>query len=129
LDAGVASGEGHQAKGRVDLAPELQAATVVQPGIHFLRIHAKGHGGKKLGGFGLTFPVVRRAVAHLRGALGNRVEHFQRRHQFTATVDFDRQPAAAHARDQFRQPQRTGAHSGKIGWPGGHHFPVQRRCG
>ena len=45
-------------------------------------------------------------MAHLRGAVGNRAEAFQRGHEFAGCIDLDREPASAQRRDVGRQALR-----------------------
>ncbi|MNY05164.1 hypothetical protein D3C86_1378730 [compost metagenome] len=123
LHAGGAAGEGHHVERLVHLFPQLHAAAVVQPGVHFLGVGAERQGAEELRGRHLALPVVGRAVAHLGGAARHRVEHLQRRHQFAGRIDLDLQAAVAHFVDQAGEALGANAHPGKVLRPGGDHLP------
>ena len=64
-------------------------------------------------------------MAHLCGATGYRVKHFQRRHQFARRIDLDLQATVAHFFNQFGEAFGAHAHTGEVLWPGRDHFPVE----
>ena len=76
LHPGVTCSKGYQVELAVKLPPKRQPAAIAQPTVHFLCIHAKGYGGEHRRRGILAAPVVGRSVAHLRGALRNRVKDF-----------------------------------------------------
>ena len=47
LYTGTAAGEGNKIKRRIGFPPELQPTAIVQPGIGFLGVHAKGYRGEE----------------------------------------------------------------------------------
>src|SRR3546814_3915945 len=86
LDAGVAGDEELAAQLLVDLFGDLQAAAELHPGVLFLGVEAKGHGGEELGGRDLAYPVVRGAVAHLDGAVGDGIHGLEGRDDLAAAI-------------------------------------------
>ena len=127
LHAGIAGRQGHQAKRRVQLPPQFQAAAVTQPAVHLLRGHAERHGGEEGGHRHLAAPVVGGPVAHLRVALGDRVEHLQGRHQFAGGVHLDLEPPSRHGGHQLRQLLRRRPQSGQVLRPSGDELPLHAR--
>ena len=85
LNAGIATGHGNHSKRSVDLVPEVNAATVVEPAIHALEVHAKGHRGEVLSCECLARPEITICVVHLHRAGANGIEALGCRNQLART--------------------------------------------
>src|SRR3546814_2168007 len=132
LDAGVAGDEELAAQLLVDLFGDVQAAAELHPGVLFLGVEAKGHGGEVLGGRDLAYPVVRGAVAHLDGAVGDGIHGLEGRDDLAAAIDLDRQLSARGCADVVGELVRAGAQTGEVLRPGRLHAPFsseERRVG
>ena len=129
LHAGIAAWEWQNACGFVGLLPEFQPAAFIQPGVHFLGIHAEGYGGeeRRCGAFAL--PVVGGAVAQFGGAAGDGVEYFQRGYQLTGGEDLHGEAAVGHGVDRFGEALGGGAQAGEVLGPGGDHLPLEALFG
>ena len=78
---------------------ERSTAVVVVPIHQFLRGHAEGHRCKERIGGMLTDEIVIGPVIHICLPGGYGVEHLERAHQFTGTLDVDHDAAIGHAVD------------------------------
>src|SRR3546814_2237240 len=126
LDAGVAGDEELAAQLLVDLFGDLQAAAELHPGVLFLGVEAKGHGGEELGGRDLAYPVVRGAVAHLDGAVGDGIHGLEGRDDLAAAIDLDRQLSARGCADVVGQLVRAGAQDRKSTRLNSSHYCASR---
>lgn len=129
LHPGVAAGQRQNARSLVGLLPEFQPAALIQPGVHFLGVHAKGYGGKERGGGALALPVIGGAVAQFGGAAGDRVEYFQGGYQLTGGEDLHGEAAVGHGVDRFGEALGGGAQTGEVLGPGGDHLPLEALLG
>src|SRR5262249_11422441 len=85
----VAERDAVDAEGFVELVQEIKPAAIGQPRIHLASVEAEGHGGAEGKRQILADVIVRGAIAHLDGAVSNRVEHLEGRHDLVWTVDAD----------------------------------------
>jgi adenylyl- and sulfurtransferase ThiI len=95
----------------------------ISPAIHFLRVHTKRNGGKKLRGRRFATPVVSAAVTHLHAAGRDRIKHTHRRYNFVSAIHMYLQTTRTHFIDVTRKGFGSGAQAGKIFRPGCHHAP------
>jgi len=128
LRAGIAHGHRHQAVRLVQLLPKLEAATVVQPGVHALGVHTEGHGGEELCGGDLAGPEEGVGGVHLDHAAGHRIEALQRRNQLAGGEVLDLQAPAGHflhALAEVGRAARALHVEGRAGRIGVGHLPVE----
>ena len=125
LHAGAAPGKGNDVRGGIGFPPQFQAAAVVQPAIHFLGGHAKGHRGEVDRRGNLALPVIGGPVAGIRHPLAHRVEDLEGGHHLPGPVDVNRHAAAAHLGDHAGEVFRRRAQAGQVLGPGGDQFPVE----
>ena len=103
LHAGIAGEERHQIELVVDLAPQLQAAAVIDPAVEADEIHAEGHGGEVLRGEDLAGPEIGIGVVHLDRAGRARIEAGIGRDQLAGAVELNLDAAARHFVDALAQ--------------------------
>ena len=125
LHAGVAAGQRQNARSLVGLLPEFQPAAFIQPGVHFLGVHAEGYGGEERGCGAFAFPVVGGAVAQFSRAAGDGVEYFQGGYQLAGGEHLYGETAIGHGVDRFGEALGGGAQTGEVLGPGGDHLPLE----
>src|SRR3546814_6123958 len=84
------------------------------------------YGGEELGGRDLAYTVVRGAVAHLDGAVGDGIHGLEGRDDLAAAIDLDRQLSARGCADVVGQLVRAGAQTGEVLRPGRLHEPFHK---
>jgi hypothetical protein len=118
-------GKGDEVVGRVDFVPVVLTVAGVHPGVMLLRVHAKGHGGKKAVRLALADVVVRRGVAHRKSARRHRVVDLQGPDLRPRRKHFDADVASRHGAYEARDVGGAAVKILKRGRPRRHHLKAE----
>ena len=109
----------------IELLPELEATSIIDPAVHFLSRKAEWHSCEERCLGRLATPVVSGSVPHLGVRTLHRVEHIEGPDELTGTIDLDVQPSGRHLAHVIGKTLRARAQTGKVLRPGRDHLPAE----
>ena len=102
LHAGIAGGHAVEVVLGVELVEQFVALAMIEPGVHLPGVEAEGKGGADGEGRVLAEIIIRAGMAHLDGAVADRVRDLRRADDFAGGEGLDLELAVGALIDEFR---------------------------